>query len=109
MYKGTIIENSLSNKGILGKVIIEKRYTSGDWVLYNVYLNENMIPELSESLDAGPWYIHLWKQGSGEVNVIFKNKIFKIQYSDKSTWINAIEYGKSIGIPEEQLDFPVSE
>jgi hypothetical protein len=26
-------------------------------------------------------------------------------FSDKSTWNDATEYGKSLGIPKEQLDF----
>lgn len=41
------------------------------------------------------------------VKVIFKNKIFEIKFSDKSTWNEAVAYGKSIGIPDEQLDFPI--
>ena len=71
MYKGTIIENSLSDKSILDKIKIEKTYQSD------------------------------------EIKVIFKNKVFTIKFSDKSTWSEAISYGKSIGIPEEQLDFPI--
>ena len=42
-----------------------------------------------------------------DIIVIFKNKIFNIKYSDKKTWSEAVAYGKSIGIPEEQLDFPI--
>lgn len=108
MYNGTIIENSLANKEILNKVRIKKHYQSGDWILNDVYLDKSFIQELSQNLNDGPWYIHVWKPGSDDVRVIFKNKIFDIKYSDKSSWSEAIEYGKSIGIPEEQLDFPIS-
>jgi len=107
MYKGTIIENSLSDKSILDKLKIKKTYHSGDWILHDVHVDGEQIIELSKYLANGPWYIHLWKQGEDEIKVIFKDKIFDIKFSDKSTWADAVTYGKSIGIPEEQLDFPI--
>lgn len=107
MFKGTIIENSLRDKSILDQVKVEKTYQSGDWTLHDVFVDESQIPELSKYLADGPWYIHLWEQGSDDVKVIFKGKIFDIKFSDKSTWSDAVAYGKSIGIPEEQLDFPI--
>lgn len=108
MYKGTIIENSLRDKEILKKIGVVKTWESRDWVLHDVLLKEDQIPELSKYIDVGPWYIHVWEPGKDDVKVIFKDKIFTIRYSDKSTWLPAIEYGKSIGIPEEQLDFLIS-
>lgn len=108
MYKGTIIENSLENKDILDRVRIERHYESGDWILDDVLVEENLINELSQSLNDGPWYIHLWKPDEDNIRVIFKNKIFNIKHSDKSTWTEAVNYGKSIGISEEQLDFPIN-
>ncbi len=107
MYKGTIIENSLNNKDILKRVRISKTWQSGDWTLHSVLLDEDQTEELSRSLDNGPWYIHIWQQGKDDVKVIYKDKIFDIKSSDKSTWAEAIEYGKSLGIPDGQLDFPI--
>jgi len=107
MYQGTIIENSLISKDILDKVKISKTWKSGDWILHSVVVDENIISELSHSLDNGPWYIHVWQSGKDDVIVIFKDKIFDIKFSDKSTWIEAVNYGKSIGVPEEQLDFTI--
>jgi hypothetical protein len=107
MLKGTIIENSLSDKSILKKIQIDKTWKDEDWILHSVRIDEDMISELSKYLADGPWYIHLWETGKDEVKVIFKNKIFNIKYSDKSTWKDAVAYGESIGIPEEQLDFPI--
>lgn len=107
MFKGTVIENSLSNKEILKKLRISKTWQTDDWTLHNVLLDEDQIPELSRSLDNGPWYIHIWYQGKDEVKVIYKDKIFDIKFSDKTTWVDAVEYGKTLGIPEEQLDFPI--
>jgi hypothetical protein len=105
MYHATIIENSLSDKDILKRVQIVKSRQSTRWTLHDVLVTEDQIPELSKSLDVGPWYIHLWKPGEDDVKVIFKNKIFDIQFSDKSTWADAVEHGTSLGIPAEQLDF----
>lgn len=107
MLKGTIIENSLSNKNILKKVRINKTWKSGDWILHSMEIDKKRISDLSESLANGPWYIHLWEPGKDNVEVIFKNKIFTIKFSDKSTWVDAVAYGKSIDIPDEQLDFPI--
>jgi len=105
--RGTIIENSLSDKSILKKVQITGTKLSGDWILHSVLVNENIIPELSRSLDKGPWYIHLWEQGKDDVIIVFKDKVFNIKFSDKSTWTETVAYGKSIGIPEKQLNFPI--
>jgi hypothetical protein len=108
MYKGTIIENSLSNKSILAMLQTEKTYRSGDWTLHDVFIEADQIPELSKHLADGPWYIHLWEPGKDDVKVVFKNKVFDIKFSDKSTWVDTVAYGKSIGIPDEQLDFPIN-
>jgi hypothetical protein len=107
MLKGTIIENSLSDKSILNKIQIQKTYQSGNWILHDVYIDENQVAELPSYLAVGPWYIHLWEPGQDNVMVVFKNKVFNIKFSDKSTWKDTTEYGKSIGIPGEQLDFPI--
>lgn len=107
MLKGTIIENSLADKNVLSKVKIQDTRNAGDWILHDVLVEISAIPELAKSLDDGPWYIHLWEQGEDGVKVIFKDKVFDIKFSDKSTWTDAVAYGKSIGIPDEQLDFPI--
>ena len=85
MYKGTIIENSLKDKNILDQVKIERTWQADDWVLYDVLVEENQIAELGKYLNDGPWYIHLWETGKDDVVVVFKDKTFKIKYSDKST------------------------
>ena len=107
MLKGTIVENSLADKSILQKIKVEKTYQSGSWTLYDVLVNENTIPELAKALGIGPWYIHLWELGQDDVLVVFKDKVIPIKHSNKSTWQPAVEFGLSIGIPKEQLDFPI--
>ena len=105
MYKGTILENSLENKTILNKIKIIKTWQDGDWILHNVLVEEGQMQELVKFISDGPWYMHFWIPGKDQIKVVYKNKIFDIKSSDKSTWRESVEYGKSIGVPEEQLDF----
>jgi hypothetical protein len=107
MWKGTIVENSLNDNSVLDDVEIEKTWQSDDWVLHNVCIDGKKIDEIGKYLVEGPWYIHFWQVGTDKVFVVFKNKKFEILHSDKTTWGDAIRYGKNLGIPEEQLDFVV--
>lgn len=106
MLKGTIVENSLSDRDILEKVQITKTWQSGDWILHDVIVDEGQVPEIAKAISDGPWYIHLWESGEDEFLILFKDKSFRVKKSDPSSFDEAIAYGKSIGIPEEQLDFP---
>lgn len=71
--------------------------------MFTVLATEENIKRLANYLKPEKWYAHFWK--GDNVIAIFPNKVFRFKYSDKSTWKEAVEYGKSIGIPEEQLDF----
>ncbi len=104
-YKGTIVENSLADKTILSKLQIVKTWTSEDWTLHDVLVDESHLEELGKALADGPWYMNFWVPSRDGMKVVYKDKIFDLKISDKSTWVDAMEYGKTIGIPEEQLDF----
>ena len=106
-FRGTIIENSLNDKKILENLQIKKTHRLEDWLLHDVTVSEEQIGKLGQYLDDGPWYMHFWQGGKDDVVVVFKDKTFKLKYSDKSTWTKAVDYGKSIGISEEQLDFSI--
>lgn len=109
MLKGTIVENSLQDKSILDEVeIVQSWNSSGGWKLHDIRVEENKALKFGKYLIVGPWYVHFWEPGQDKVLVVFRNKIFEILHSDKSTWTDAIQYGKSLGIPEEQLDFVVT-
>lgn len=105
MYRGTIVENSLRDKKVLDELKIIKKYQDEDWTLHDVIVSGEKIGKIGENLADGPWYMDFWKEEGDEGTVVFKDKSFQIKSSDKSTWTEAIEYGKSKGIPEEQLDF----
>lgn len=107
MLQGTIIEDSLNDVRVLDRLTILKSWTAGSWKLHRVQVRKVEAMLLSEYIAKGPWYIHFWEEGKDDVLVVFKEKSFSITYSDKSTWTAAAEHGKSIGIPEEQLDFTI--
>lgn len=101
--KGTIIENSLDDKGVLADLQITKTWNDEDWILHDVIVGKECIPSIQKSLADGPWYIHFWKDD--DITVVYKHRIFHIKKSDKNTWSEAVEHGKTLNIPEEQLDF----
>lgn len=107
MLKGTIVENSLADKSILKSLKVEHTWKSSNWTLHSVLIKPEQLSELAHSLADGPWYTHFWELGKDSIHVVFKDRQFEIDARDKSTWDQAIAYGKTLGIPEEQLDFVI--
>jgi len=109
-FKGIIVEESLSDNRILNdlaiiKVEISKEENSLDrWHLYTVKVSKEDVDKLSKNIKP-KWYMHFWKERS--VIVIFKDKKFEFNYDNKSEWKSAVNYGLSLGVPKEQLDFPI--
>jgi len=110
-YRGIIIRESLSNPSILEDIKIVSEHTEPDqdnpneiWHTYTVEISRDMIKELQPYLkQEGGWYMHFWK--GRDVVVVFRDKMFEINYDDKSTWEEVVNYGLSMGVPKEQLDF----
>ncbi len=107
-YKGVLVENSLLDKEILKHVKIIRSYEEGDWKLHDIRLSKKHIADIQRSIAHEGWYFHLWEPGKERVTVVFKEKIFEITHSDRSTWRDAIAHGITVGIPEEQLDFRIA-
>ncbi|HEX5774691.1 MAG TPA: hypothetical protein VFY28_01875 [Candidatus Paceibacterota bacterium] len=107
MLQGTIVENSLREPSVLKELSILKSWPDGTWNLHQVELDREQAIKLGSHLSDGPWYMHFWESGSDDVLIVFRGKTFDIKHSDKSTWSEAVSYGKSIGVPEEQLDFVI--
>jgi len=108
-FMGCVIEESLDdNRELNGLQIMNVRISTDTdpdkrWHVYKIAADTAEIEKLWVHL-KDRWYMHFWK---GEnITVYFKGKKFDIFGKYKSTWATVIEYGKSIGIPEEQLDFP---
>jgi len=117
-YKGVIIEESLENKDILGKISVldtrtevatEKHKTpwTSQWTLHTVEISsdlaEGIAREISESLDSKhAWYADF--KNDEFHYVIFRNKVFKIDLANPKYRV-AMGHGIKIGIPWYQLDF----
>lgn len=108
-YRGVIIVESLVDPNVVkGLTTVEEEYDQeSDWHLVTVAASEEQISALAANIKDGPWYIHFWH--GDDVIVVFQNKTFNMKHGDKTTWQPVVQYGQSIGIPPEQLDFPIDE
>ncbi len=105
-YQGVIIEESLVDKSILGKVKIKstkiepitsehKTPWLKQWTLHNVLIDEKAANEIAEEISKSFDYSH----GSAWY-ADFKNNRSKLEEYRKAT-----NYGISFGIPKYQADF----
>jgi len=118
VYKGVIIEESLGDKSILGKVkIIETKVEPitpehktpwlKQWTLHTVEIPEEKSDEIaqdiSKSLDNEhtSWYADY--KNENYHYIIYSGKTFKVDLQNPVLYKTAKEYGLSIGIPEYQL------
>lgn len=112
-YTGTIVEESLidnrylNNLSIIGVRISSTDIAADRWHMYKVTITEDQIKDLANQLKPEQWYMHFWN--GDDVIAVFPGKVFRFNYSDKTSWSDAVNYGKSINIPEEQLDFLINE
>lgn len=111
MYEGTIVEESLTDSRFLnGLEQVSVRITNAEdpasrWHLWQVRVTREQIAELREQLAPGAWYAHFW-QGN-EVVAVFRGREFAFDRDRRDTWEEAIAHGRSVGIPDEQLDFVI--
>jgi hypothetical protein len=106
-YRGVIVRESLRDPSALEAFQIESEEhdIESDWHLVTVTGPRSAIEQLPAALADGPWYIHFWHDQ--DVLVVFKDGIYPLRHNDRSTWSPALEHGRALGIPEEQLDFPI--
>lgn len=113
LYYGIIIEEALDDNLLINDMIVEKIYITRHkkredrWHMYQVKTSLDKINELADHI-IDDWYIHFWN-GSDIIALFSGNRQFHFNYENKETWKDVLEYGRSIGIPEEQLDFPIRE
>lgn len=110
-YIGVIVGESLKDSNYIERFKVINSDTTPEeneearWHIYTVEASKEQIESLSKELKEG-WYAHFWI--GRDLIVIFKDKIFEFNYDDKESWKDAVEYGLSVGIPKEQLDFTLS-
>lgn len=111
VWRGVILKESLEDEKLLKLVIILKtdvaRLEKENRVMtfYNIEVEDSKKEEFVQKAIKAikpKFYIHIVKDGI--MYVIFKDKMFKFSknYPELET---AREYGKSIGILEEQMNF----
>lgn len=112
-YLGTIIKESLSDDIALTFFTVKKIEETDDeiiedrWHIYYVEAQKENIEKLSSYIKEGPWYAHFWNDT--EMIVVFKNKVFAFLREDRESYVSVKEHGRSLGIPEEQLDFVIKD
>ncbi|MCL2439918.1 MAG: hypothetical protein FWD15_05430 [Alphaproteobacteria bacterium] len=106
-FIGIVIAESLSDKSVITKFeVIKTLATTTPWHMYWLKLDEAGIREIQKNLvNENQWYADFASTSTDRAMVVFKNKIFDIKKSDKSTWQAAIDYGISAGIPASQMGF----
>ncbi len=110
-YKGTIVEESLEDNRILNYIdIIDFRISKDEnpadrLHLYTVKVTKDDIDKVSRYIKSGKWYMHFWN--GNNIIAVFKDKVFEFKHDQKETWKDACDYGRSLGIPGEQLDFAI--
>ena len=104
-YHGILVDVSQKNKSIFNNLKILGQKKAWGWILYKIGVEpkkfDKTLKQLQENMVEG-FYFHFYK--NEELIVVFKEKIFKVK-TDKSSWKDIIKYGKSLKIPEKQLDF----
>ncbi len=118
-FNGVIIEESLVNKDVLGKVKIIKTNVEQvtkehktpwiqQWTLHTVEILENQADNIAEEVSKALDTAHDWYADFKNNNfhyIIFRNKVFKVDRSKPEQYDNVTKYGISLGIPDYQLDF----
>ena len=113
IYKGAIVGESLEDKSILKdfKVldisVTEDLNPEDRWHIYKVEVNQDQLEKLSKIIKPQKWYAHFWDENKNII-AVFRDKIFTFNYDDKESWGQIVQYGISVGIPKEQLDFLIS-
>lgn len=119
-YKGVIIEESLGDRSLLGKMhiidtkvekVTPKHKTSWlkEWTLHTVEIPEEnadqIAIQISHAFDKKHpnWYMDF--KNDRYHYIIYFNKLFKVNLQNPRLYKNAKKYGVSIGIPEYQVDF----
>lgn len=118
-YRGTIIEESLGDPGILKSVkIIETKVEQvtethktpwlKKWTIHTVEIPEAKAADIADRIEKVLDSEHPWYADFKNVEthyIIFRNKTFRVNRKSEAEYRAAKEYGISLGIPEYQVDF----
>ncbi len=120
-FTGTIIEESLENASVFKSVkitstkvepITEKHRTPWvkQWVLHKVEIEASEAKEIAERISEvidnkhkSSWYADF--KNDYIHYIIFRNKVFEINRTNKNQYEEAEAYGLKLGIPDYQMKF----
>jgi len=107
-YHGIVVKEGLKDQLVPNKMRILGQKKGINWTLLRVGVDEGKLNEVVESVqkdlvtEPSPYYSHFYR--NRELVVVFPRKIFRLT-TERDTWQPTIDYGKSIGISEKELDF----
>jgi len=113
-YHGIVIDLSQKMRSVFGEleIIGRRRFFFNTMSLLKLRVSADALEPAIAKLQAnlrrglGPFvkafYFHFYREG--ELIVVFKDRIFRTE-PDRALWDDMLAYGKSLGIPEHQLDF----
>jgi hypothetical protein len=119
---GTLIAESLRVGAVLDDVALTttkiSRADVGDvdarqpktWTFVEFEVRDEDAERLADWLErslrhSGGWYCDF--RSNDETFVVFAGRTFRYPRADESRRAAAVEYGRSVGVPEAQLDWPV--
>jgi hypothetical protein len=114
---GLLLKESLADTSVLDWVHVTKReswqvsnaaaYQPKTWTALFFQGEDSqadaIAERLSQALKPQGWYIHA--SAAAHVYVIFPSKVFKYSKGDSYQRDEAKRYGRSVGVPEGQLDW----
>jgi hypothetical protein len=118
-YTGTLVAESLRAGAELDTPLAARRVRrvdAGDplagqpvvWTLIEFVVAEEfaeqLIEELGEAIEAGPWYCDL--ASDRETVVVFAGRTFRYPRGDGAARTTAEAHARSVGVPDAQLDWP---
>ncbi len=120
-YKGILLGESLRTDAVLEEIPLYVtricRSSAGNvnsgqpelWTFIEFAVEAEHAEELAHRLRAvldaqGGWYCDF--RSDEEVFVVFADRIFRYPRGDRTERAKAEEYGRSVGVPDAQLDWP---
>lgn len=120
MLKGTLIAESLRRGVALEVPLVVRRisrhapvrtavFQPDVWTHIDFEVDEDDAEALAESLAEGlhrpAWYADFCS--SEEIFVVFPSRVFRYPRGDLAARKRALEFGRRMGVPSYQLDWPV--
>jgi len=107
MFHGILLNLAFEDKGYPEKYHYFSRKVSGDSIIYGIEVAredlEDTITDIQSNMKTGGQYYSQLYDDEVMI-VIFKGLVFRL-VPDRSSWTDAQQFGRDLGIAEAQLDF----